>query len=464
MPDTNKLNQALALSTEYGQQHLFRFFDELTDVEQDALLTQILSIDFEALASLFKNLVLDKTEVKVEDNFEPMMARDWESFGIGERAAMSNQGMRALRDGKVAAFLVAGGQGTRLGHEGPKGIFDIGLPSRKSLFQLQAERLICLSRQSRKTIPWYIMTSEENHEDTVGFFRERHFFGYPERDIFFFKQGEMPIVDEQGRILLASKGCLSMGPNGNGGCFLALSKSGALADMKRRGVEYVFFYSVDNALVRVCDPHFVGFAISTGMPAASKAVVKTSPKEKVGVLCLRNGRPSVLEYSEMTDEMLHRAGPKGGLAFASANIAIHLFTLNFLEKHVGSALPFHLAHKKIAGLDEKGNGINPTVPNAYKFELFMFDLFPLAEGMAALQIIREEEFAPVKNKDGEDSPGSARELVLGLHHKWALSAGLSEEDLKNKVVEISPLISYAGEDLNSALVRSQLGNPIIHVS
>ncbi len=463
MSDANKLNQARTLTSRHGQEHLLRFVNELSTDDRDILIDQILSVDFERLASLHKELVLAKAGVKVEETLEPLSAQNWEDFTSAEKSAMSDQGMQALRQGKVAAFLVAGGQGTRLGHAGPKGIFDIGLPSRKSLFQLQAERLASLSRQAGKAIPWYIMTSEENHADTTGFFRDHGFFGLSERDIFFFKQGEMPVVDDQGRVLLASKDRLSMGPNGNGGCFLALSQSGALDDMRKRGVEYLFFYSVDNALVRVCDPRFTGFAMRAGLPAASKAVVKAGPQEKVGVLCLRNGRPSVLEYSEMTDAMLNAKTTNGRLRFDSANIAVHLFTRSFLEKHAAASLPFHVAHKKIAYIDETGTLVVPLVPNAHKFELFMFDLFPLAEGMAALQVTREEEFAPVKNKDGVDSPTSAKALVLDLHRKWVIASGLTEADLKDKTIEISPLISYAGEGLNANLIRSRLGSPTVHI-
>jgi UDP-N-acetylglucosamine/UDP-N-acetylgalactosamine diphosphorylase len=456
------LEKARDLTSKYGQEHLLKFYEQLSPAEQSALLEQILSVDFAQVAALHRDLVVNKAAEKAAAAVEPMRAKAWEEHGIAERAAMANQGMRALRDGRVAAFLVAGGQGTRLGFDGPKGMFDIGLPSRKSLFQLQAERLQRLSRQAGKTIPWYIMTSEENHEQTVGFFRERRFFGMPERDVFFFKQGQLPVVDDKGKILLASKGKLSQGPNGNGGCFLALAQSGALGDMKRRGVEYIFFYSVDNALVKMCNPNLVGFAMHSGLPAASAAVVKAGPDEKVGVLCLRDGRPSVIEYSEMSPEMLN-AREGGRLKFEAANIAIHLFTRSFLETHGSSSLPYHVAHKKISFVDESGNTVTPASPNAYKFELFMFDLFPLASGMGALLVRREEEFAPVKNKDGVDSPATARELVLGLHRKWALAAGLTEEELKSKTVEISPLASYAGEGVNSALIRSQLGNPIVHV-
>jgi UDP-N-acetylglucosamine/UDP-N-acetylgalactosamine diphosphorylase len=464
MPDNAKLKQAREAVSRYGQDHLLGHFDGLTLPEQDALIDQILSVDFEQLAALHNDLVRNQAGAGSRETIEPLRAKPWDSLPISERAALANQGMRALREGKVAAFLVAGGQGTRLGHNGPKGVFDIGLPSRKSLFQLQAERILRLSRQAGRTIPWYIMTSEDNHAETTGFFKERRFFGLSERDVMFFKQGEMPVVDQHGKVLLASKGRLSMGPNGNGGCFLALAKSGALDDMKKRGVEQVFFYSVDNALVRVCDPHFVGYAISEGKPAASKAVIKIQPEEKVGVLCLRNGKPSVLEYSEMTEEMIYSKTADGRYLYDSANIAMHLFTRSFLETHAGASLPFHVAHKKIAYVDPAGNTVTPPAPNAYKFELFMFDLFPMAGEMAGLLVRREEEFAPVKNKDGVDSPASARGLLLDLHHKWAVAAGVGEEELKGKLVEISPLASYGGEGINTALIRSQMGNPIIHVS
>jgi UDP-N-acetylglucosamine/UDP-N-acetylgalactosamine diphosphorylase len=466
MADTPQHEQARALARAYGQDHLFRFWEGLSGPERDALAAQVLSVDFAQLAALHGDLVKNRNVQATAraESIAPLQAKPWEAFGISERAVYASQGMRALREGKVAAFLVAGGQGTRLGHSGPKGVFDIGLPSRKSLFQLQAERILRLSRQAGKAIPWYVMTSEENHAATTGFFKERRFFGLAERDIFFFKQGEIPVVDDEGKVLLAAKGRLSMGPNGNGGCFLALAESGALEDMKRRGVEHVFFYGVDNALVKVCDPHFIGFALGEGHAAASKAVIKAQPEEKVGVLCLRDGKPSVLEYSEMTEEMIYAKGDDGRYLYDSANIVTHIFTLGFLAKNAAAALPFHVAHKKIAHVDASGGVATPDQPNAWKFELFMFDLFPLAGSMAGLLVDREEEFAPIKNKDGVDSPASARAMILDLHRKWALAAGLTEEELRGKIVEISPLASYAGEGVNPAIIRSQLGNPIIHVS
>jgi len=464
MPDTETLAQARQVAARHGQSHLLRFEEELEPAEREALAAQILSVDFDQLAALHRDLATGEAASGSGEAIEPLRARPWDGFSVAERAALANQGMRAMREGKVAAFLVAGGQGTRLGHNGPKGVFDIGLPSRKSLFQLQAERILRLSRLAGKAIPWYIMTSGENHAETTAYFRNRRFFGLPERDVFFLQQGEMPLVDAEGKVLLAAKGRLSMGPNGNGGCFPALAASGALEDMKRRGIEHVFFYSVDNALVKVCDPHFIGFAMHEGLPAASKAVVKIQPEEKVGVLCLRNGKPSVLEYSEMTEEMIYSKSADGGYMYDSANIAIHLFTREFLERHAGASLPFHLARKRIPFVDDSGNLVTPSEPNACKFELFMFDLFPMAGAMAGMLVNRDEEFAPVKNREGADSPASARALLLDLHRKWALAAGVGEAELQGKLVEISPLASYAGEGINTALIRSQLGNPIIHVS
>ena len=387
------------------------------------------------------------------ESLEPLQGKAWEAFGIAERAAMANSGMRALREGQVAAFLVAGGQGTRLGHEGPKGTFQIGLPSGKSLFQLQAERILNLGRQAGKPIPWVIMTSADNHEATTSFFTAHKNFGVAEKDLYFFQQDQLPVVDGQGRILLDSMGGISLGPNGNGGCFLGLKKSGTLDALNNRGVKWVFVYSVDNALVKVCDPSFVGFAQASGLPAASKAVSKASPEEKVGVFCLRNARPSVIEYSEMTQEMLGAVDAKNRLLFSSANIAIHLFKLDFLSENADSTLPYHVAHKKIKRITSNGEIDNPTIPNAYKFELFMFDLFPRAPGMAILEVKREEEFAPVKNAAGSDSPASARELILNMHRSWAMNMGLSEVEIGDGKVEISPLISYAGEGIALQSIR-----------
>jgi UDP-N-acetylglucosamine/UDP-N-acetylgalactosamine diphosphorylase len=450
-------SSALSLLARHDQSHLLRFWDELDGAQRESLLRDIAGIDFDLVARLHDDLVTSPAPPAAAETVEPLRGQ---SPSLVERAAHRTDGLAALMRGECAAFLVAGGQGTRLGHDGPKGMFDIGLPSGKSLFQLQAERLIRLGKICGKPVPWYVMTSRDNHEATTTFFAAHDHFGLAPDQVMFFPQAEFPLTGPDGKILLADKGRVALGPNGNGGCFPALKHSGALDDMRRRGVEWVFFYSVDNALVRVCDPEFLGFARASGLPAASKAVPKASPEERVGVFCLRGeegkGRPSVVEYSEMTPEQCE-ARDKDGLLFGSANIAVHLFRRDFLEQNADADLPWHVAHKKIPHVateetkgQSAGSTVTPTAPNAYKFELFMFDLFPRAEGMAVLNVNRAEEFAPVKNRDGTDSPATARALILDLHRRWAGEAGVSAASLRGMEVEVSPLTSYAGEGLTAA--------------
>jgi UDP-N-acetylglucosamine pyrophosphorylase len=443
---------ALSLLARHNQSHLLRFWDELDDAGKSSLLSEIASIDFEQVARLHRELVLNPATAAAagEETIAPLRGQ---SPATTERAAHRTDGLAALRAGRCAAFLVAGGQGTRLGHDGPKGLFDIGLPSGKSLFQLQAERLLRLGALCGRAVPWYIMTSRENHAATTEFFLAQKFFGLSEDQVSFFPQAEFPLTDDAGKILLADKGRVALGPNGNGGCFPALKASGALGDMRERGVEWLFFYSVDNALVRVCDPEFLGFATASGMPAASKAVPKAAPEERVGVFCLRNGKPSVLEYSEMTPEQCAARDENGkgaGLLYGSANIAVHLFRRDFLEQHADADLPWHAARKKITHMDASGQVVAPATPNANKFELFMFDLFPRAPGMAVLNVDRTEEFAPVKNRDGADSPATARAMILDLHIRWAREAGVPAASLHGMDVEVSPLTSFAGEGLTPA--------------
>jgi UDP-N-acetylglucosamine/UDP-N-acetylgalactosamine diphosphorylase len=444
-------SEALSLLSRHGQSHLLRFWDELGASQRASLLSDIASIDFDLVAKLHRDLVLNPAHAAAGTTggaSETLAPLRGQAPPPEARAAHRRAGLDALARGTCAAFLVAGGQGTRLGHDGPKGVFDIGLPSGKSLFQLQAERLLRLGRLCGKPVPWYIMTSRENHAATTEFFAAHKHFGLAAGQVFFFPQAEFPLTDADGRVLLADKGRVSLGPNGNGGCFPALEQSGALADMRRRGVEWLFLYSVDNALVRVCDPGFLGFAMASGLPAASKAVPKAAPEERVGVFCLRDGQPSVLEYSEMSAEQASVRDSEG-LLFGSANIAVHLFRRDFLEAHANAALPWHVAHKKVPHVDGDGKPVSPAAPNAYKFELFMFDLFPRAPGMAVLDVARAEEFAPVKNRDGADSPATARALILGLHRRWAAEAGVPEASLQGVDVEVSPLTSYAGEGLTA---------------
>ncbi|HAP00060.1 MAG TPA: UDP-N-acetylglucosamine pyrophosphorylase [Fibrobacteres bacterium] len=460
VPNPHDLDRLRSLTARHGQEHLLRFWDALDAAQRAQLAQDIGAIDFDLMARLHRDLLQNPSPIHTSEKIKPL---EGSSLTSATRASMTEAGMKALREGKAAAFLVAGGQGTRLGHEGPKGTFDIGLPSGKSLFQLQAERLLKLSKDCGKTVPWYIMTSRDNHAATTAFFEVNHFFGLNRNDVMFFSQAELPVLDSNGKVLLAEKGRVSLGPNGNGGCFPALKSSGALEDMKRRGVEWVFTYSVDNALVKVCDPAFIGFTLASNLPAASKAVAKSGPSERVGVFCLRNDGPSVIEYSEMTPEMCAEKNAQGRLVYGAGNVAMHLFRRDFLEAHADSSLPYHLARKKIPYVDTLGNVVSPTEPNASKFELFMFDLFPQAPGMAVLEVERTEEFAPVKNPTtaGVDSPATARKLMLDLHRRWASSAGFSEQELEGVEVEVSPLASYAGEGLNRASFHRDTSRPLL---
>lgn len=446
---------ATALIQKYGQEQLLKFFNELAEAEQENLLNQISEVDFDLIKRLYEDIVVKDSVKKLTGEITPIPSTNWDSFSEGEKAELTKSGMELIKEGKVAAFLVAGGQGTRLGHTGPKGTYDIGLPSHKALFQLQAERLLSLARKvGGKLIPWYIMTSKENNDDTINFFKANAYFGYAKEDIFFLMQDLLAVVDSEGKLLLQDKANLSLGPNGNGGCFLALEKSGALKDMEARGIEWIFVYGVDNSLVRVADPAFLGFTVKSGLPVSSKMLLKTDPEEKLGIFCLEDERLTILEYSELEESFRYARDVRGELLYNCGNIVNYFFKLDFLKGAAEVGLPYHVAHKKMKTVDSLGAEVTPSDPNAYKFELFIFDIFSSLKEIAALSINREEEFAPVKNKDGDDSPATARAMISKLHKAWLIKAGFNAESLKGKTVEISPIVSYSGESLNLDIVEN----------
>ncbi|OBZ13767.1 UDPGP type 1 family protein [Bacillus sp. FJAT-26390] len=384
----------------YKQEHVLKVLKNLPEPAKQKLIAQVEQIDFERL---FQALAEHNDSNKSSTaNVTPIPFEDWDSYDEGEQRVFTKRGWELLRNGKVGAIVVAGGQGSRLGHDGPKGTFDIGLPSGKSLFQLQAERLLNLSKRAGHLVPWYIMTSPDNHEATVSFFQKHHFFGYPAADCFFFQQKTMPALDFEGKLLVTADGALEQLPSGHGECFASLERSGAIADMKHRGLEWLFYYNVDNALIKVADPAFIGVASTHNHPIATKVIEKTNADEKIGIVCLNNGRPAVLEYNEIPDEINEARTKDGRLFYNLGHISIHLFKFRFIEKHAGAELPLHVASKN----------------NAYKLERFIFDFFTYADQLTVLKAKREDEFAPVKNKDGADSPQSARELVLAQHQPW----------------------------------------------
>ena len=436
-------DQAFEKLRNSGQEHLLKFYEDLEPSSQSELLKQIDNLDVDYINGLYQDLV-EERDLTIADELTAMDSVTWNKVEPREKQRLWDLGIKAIRDGKVAAFLVAGGQGSRLGFDGPKGAYDIGLPSHKSLFQLQAERIKKVSDTAAGSIPWYIMTSPLNHQDTVDFFIKKDFFGLDEELVKFFPQGTLPSVDEDGKILLAAKDQISENPDGSGGCFRAFKESGLLEDMISRNIEYIFFYGVDNALVRVCDPYFVGFAIDSGKDIASKAVLKAHSGEKVGVYAYRNKKPSIIEYTELPSDLAQAENENGQLKFGSANIVTHIFMADFLSQALDKKTPYHVAHKAVEYTDGSGEIVKPLKPNAYKFEALYFDLFNFADDMAILNVERQEEFSPVKNFEGVDSKDTAREMFLDLCTSWVKDLGIST----NKRIEISPLLSMYGDDLD----------------
>ena len=392
----------------YSQEHLLNEYEKLDEVNQKRLLDQIEHIDFELINSLYNNT---KKEVNVGENkISPIEYLDKDRLN-GYYKGFQETGEKAIRAGKLAAVTMAGGQGTRLGHKGPKGTFDIGLESHKSLFELLSDSLKEQGKKYDVMIPWFIMTSEENNDETIAFFEKNRNFGYEkDKNLFFFKQGELPMVDTEGKILIGENGLIKEAADGHGGIYEALVKNGMTKKMRELGVEWIFIGGVDNCLVKMVDPILMGIAIQKHVTAAGKSVVKANPQEKVGVFCKRNGRPSVVEYTEIPKEMAEATDSRGELIYGESHILCNLFNINAVERMGTKPLPYHVAYKKATYIDKNGNKVVPDGPNAYKFEAFLFDAFGELDDMAVLRVKREEECAPVKNATGVDSPETAREL------------------------------------------------------
>lgn len=393
----------------YGQEHVIQAYNRADEKTKEILLNQVERIDFEQLRELFE---MTQKDIKFEDfKIEPLPYVDSNKLSEEEKNIYFEVGKKIIKEGKLAVVTMAGGQGTRLGHNGPKGTFDIGLSSHKSLFEILTDYLKETCIKYEVTIPWYLMTSKDNNQDTVKFFEEHQYFNYPKGGIrMFFKQGELPMLDEQGRVIINEEGIIKEAADGHGGIFEAMFREGVLDDMKSKGVEWIFVGSVDNPLVKMADPLFIGYAASHHYMAASKTIVKAYPEEKVGVFCKKNGMPFVIEYTEISEEMAHQRDENGELVFGEAHMLLNLFHIQTLEKIKEVKLPYHSAHKKSNIIDEKGNLIIPESPNAYKFETFIFDVFSLIPEIGLFRGKREDDFAPVKNAQGNDSPETARKL------------------------------------------------------
>lgn len=448
--------------TELGQQHLLAFWDELDRRERGRLLDDLDQVDFPRCHALLDGFVRNQPDLTIPDELAPAPAYPAtptpEHKALYERARAA--GEAAIREGRAAAFTVAGGQGTRLGYDGPKGGFEISPVRSAPLFQLFAEALIGTGRRYGRRPRWYIMTSPQNHAATLEIFEQRGYFGLSPDEVVFFPQGQMPAFLPDGRIALAEKHRVSLGPDGHGGSLRALAESGALDDMREHGVEYISYFQVDNPLVHPIDPLFIGLHIETGSEMSSKAVTKADDLERVGNFCLADGKLAVIEYSDLPDRLAHEKNGDGSRRFDAGSIAIHILSRTFVERITAAGtteqLPWHRAEKKLAVLNDAGDLVEPTEPNVVKLETFVFDAIPLARNPLVLYTPRAEEFSPVKNAEGVDSAQTARRDMLIRAARWLEACGCriprDGDGLPDLPLEISPAFALDAEDLRKRLV------------
>lgn len=449
---------------DHGQLHLRSHLDSLSEAGQRSLLEQLEQIDFVALDALIENYVRLKPEIGIPDDLSP--ARYYPndpSEGDGYDADRFGAiGRDLIAQGKVAAFTVAGGQGTRLGWNGPKGTFPGTVVTGKPLFHCFAEQILATERKYGVTVPWYIMTSPMNDQSTRAFFADNNNFGLDRKNVFMFPQGVMPSIDAAtGRLLLADRDRLAVNPDGHGGSIKALRQSGAIEDMIARGVEHISYFQVDNPLVKAIDPLFIGLhaaAEDSSGEMSSKMLPKVAPEEKLGVFCQSGGKTMVIEYSDLPEDLMNERAEDGRLRFLSGSIAIHVLGVRFIEKLTADAhhfaLPYHRADKKVPYFDiESGQIVSPDSPNAVKLETFVFDAIPLAESSIVYETSRVEEFAPIKNAEGVDSAVTSHRIQSDRAGAWLATVGIEvPRDADGHVdaeIEISPLIALECDDLKS---------------
>lgn len=397
---------AKQLLDKYDQGHLLKFYDELTETERSELLKQIGSIDF----SLLENLDAEKRASAKRGKIEPIDAVTTDDIAKNSEKYL-NTGISAIKAGKVAAVLLAGGQGTRLGFDKPKGMFNIGVTKELYIFECLVNNLMKVVELTGTWIPFVIMTSEKNDEDTVNFLKEHDYFGYNSEYISFFVQDMAPSVDFSGKILMESKSRISSSPNGNGGWFSSLVRSGIFDKLTSQGVEWLNVFAVDNVLQKIADPMFIGAVICTGNDSGGKVVAKADPYERVGAMCLEDEKPSIVEYYELTDEMANQRMADGELAYKFGVILNYLFRTDKLVEINKQKMPVHIVDKKIPCINENGELITPETPNGCKFETLILDMIHMNDSCIPYEVIRSKEFAPVKNAKGVDSVESARALL-----------------------------------------------------
>ncbi len=441
MPETRNISDRFTAArralAEVGQEHVLHFYDDLDAAGRERLLQQVEAIDWAQIGRLIESHVLRTPQEGVPAQIEPA---PWypnvAPANLAPKYAEARRhGEQLVRDGRVAAFTVAGGQGTRLGSDQPKGMYPATPLRRLPLFRCLAEFIRKIQTKYRSVVPWYVMTSPVNDGDTRRYFEQQQCFGLDPGNVMIFPQGMMPAFDPpSGRALLATPDSLALSPNGHGGSLRALGESGALEDMKRRGIEQISYTQVDNPIVRVVDPLFIGLHAADDCQMSSKAVAKTDPEEKVGVLCLVNGKIGVIEYSDLPAELAGQRGEDGRLRFAAGSIAIHVIRRDFAETVNASGdagLPVHRALKKVNHLDlDSGKTVSPSEPNAVKLEMFVFDGLGLCDRSIVYETDRIDEFAPIKNADAPnlddsvDSPGTSRAIQIERAGRWLEARGV----------------------------------------
>lgn len=457
----------------YGQQHLLKYWDEINEEQRRHLKADIEEMNFDEVTEFFERSTasLDEGAEKLDDRLQPIPESQVLTITRTPKDVLKMydvEGLKQIAQGHVGVLLMAGGQGTRLGFSHPKGMYDVGLPSRKSLFRIQAERIVTLQRLAYESagqhgkITWYIMTSEHTMEPTRAYFEKNNYFGLDESDVFMFEQGSLPCYSLDGKILLDQKYAVAKAPDGNGGIYRALRDQGVIDDMERRGVRYLHAHSVDNILIKVADPVFVGYCVEQNADCAAKVVEKSRPDEAVGVICIVDGKYQVVEYSEISAKTAELRKSDGRLTFNAGNICNHFFTTAFLRK-IGTQferqLKLHVAKKKIPFVDNAGKRCTPDKPNGIKIEKFVFDVFEFAEKFVAVAVAREDEFSPLKNADsaGRECASSARQDIYRCHKKYIEQAG---GIVHGDVCEISPLVTYAGEGLKSIVQDKSFTSPV----
>ena len=454
-----------------GQGQVFSFYDALAPDEQRRLLAEAAEVDLAEVARLTRTLLAPGAATRVDlAGLAPAPYEKRPEHG-GDAAAWTRAkaaGEDALRAGRVAAFTVAGGQGTRLGYDGPKGTFPVTPLRQKPLFQVFAEKIRAAGVRYGRPLHWFIMTSHANHGATEAFFAEHSFFGLDRSRVHFFRQGRMPAVDFQGRILLETKSAIALSPDGHGGSLRALARSGSLDLMVREGIDTLSYFQVDNPLVRCIDPAFIGWHRLRSSEMSSKMVPKAYAEEKVGHFCTQGGRSVVIEYSDLPLALQRATDASGALRYLAGSIAIHVLDREFVRRMAaggeGVALPFHRADKKVPTIDAQGCAVKPEKPNGVKFELFVFDALPFAREPVVIETLRADDFSPVKNATGVDSPVTCRDDQLRQFARWLRANGAAvDTDASGRpavALEVSPLFGY-DEDSFAEAWRARTPRPAI---